>query len=331
MNQKQFKAMLVTESADGKFVREIVEKPIKDLPPGDVLIRVNYSSLNYKDALSANGNRGVTKKYPHTPGVDAAGIVEESSAPDIRRGDEVIVTGYDLGMNTSGGFGQYVRVPAGWVVKRPTSLTLRESMIYGTAGFAAGLSVHKLTTNVSAKDGEVLVTGAPGGVGSIALSILVKLGYQVAAVNGIVDASDYLVGLGAKRILGIEEAIDTSGKPLLKDIWSGAIDTVGGPILSTAIRSTKYGGTVTCCGNAASPDLSLTVYPFILKGISLLGVDSVNCPRDLRLKIWDRFANEWKLDHLDKITTEISLDRLTDRIELILQGKQVGRTIVNLT
>lgn len=326
-----FRAMLVSESADGKFTRQIVQRSVYELPPGDISIRVKYSSLNYKDALSAIGNRGVTRKYPHTPGVDAAGIVEESSVQEFSSGDEVIVTGYDLGMNTSGGFGEFIRVPAQWVVRRPANLSLRESMIYGTAGFAAGLSVYKLTSKVGRDEGEILVTGAPGGVGSVALSILVKLGYQVVAVNGKVDARDYLVSLGAKRVLSAEEAADTSGKPLLRPLWAGAIDTVGGPLLSTALRSTKYGGTVTCCGNAASPDLALTVYPFILRGISLLGIDSVECPKDLRRTIWDLFANDWKLGHLDKITTEISLDRLDELIDLILQGKQTGRTIVNLT
>lgn len=326
-----FRAMLVSESADGKFTRQIVQRSVYELPAGDILIRVKYSSLNYKDALSAIGNRGVTRKYPHTPGVDAAGIVEESSVQEFSSGDEVIVTGYDLGMNTSGGFGEFIRVPAQWVVRRPANLSLRESMIYGTAGFAAGLSVYKLTSKVGRDEGEILVTGAPGGVGSVALSILVKLGYQVVAVNGKVDARDYLLGLGAKRVLSAEEAADTSGKPLLKPLWAGAIDTVGGPLLSTALRSTKYGGTVTCCGNAASPDLALTVYPFILRGISLLGIDSVECPKDLRRTIWGLFANDWKLGHLDKITTEISLDQLDERIDLILQGKQTGRTIVNLT
>ncbi|MBI5251079.1 MAG: YhdH/YhfP family quinone oxidoreductase [Desulfomonile tiedjei] len=331
MNHRAYKAMLVTESADGKFTRQIVQRSIDELPQGDVLIHVKYSSLNYKDALSAIGNRGVTRKYPHTPGVDAAGVVEESSVQDIRPGDEVIVTGYDLGMNTSGGFGEYIRVPADWVVKRPASLSLRDSMIYGTAGFTAALSVYKLTAKVLPDQGEVLVTGAPGGVGSVAVSILVKIGYQVVAVNGKVDARGYLMNLGAKGVLSVEEATDNSGKPLLKTLWSGAIDTVGGPILSTALRSVNYGGTVTCCGNAASPDLALTVYPFILRGVSLLGVDSVNCPRDLRLKVWDRLANEWKLDHLDKISTEIALHQLDERIELILQGKQTGRTVVSIS
>ncbi len=283
MSQKTFRAMVVSESPDKTFSRNIAERSIDDLPPGDVLIRVHYSSLNYKDALSAHGNRGVTKNYPHTPGVDAAGVIEESSKSDFSPGDEVIVTGYDLGMNTSGGYGEYIRVPADWVVKRPDNLSLREAMIYGTAGFTASLSVYKLIGNgVTADQGDVLVTGAPGGVGSVALSILVKSGYQVVAVNGVVDAKDYLLELGAKEVISPEESVDTSGRPLLKGRWAGAIDTVGGEILATAIKSVQYGGTVTSCGNAASPDLPLSVYPFILRGVSLLGIDSVNCPSGLR-------------------------------------------------
>jgi len=257
MSQQSYRAMLVSETDDKKFTRALVQRSVEELPPGDVLIRVKYSSLNFKDALSATGNRGVTKKFPHTPGIDAAGIVEESSALDFRPGDEVIVTGYDLGMNTAGGFGSYVRVPADWVVKRPTNLSLRDSMVFGTAGFTGALSVFKLIGNgVSPDQGEVLVTGAPGGVGSIALSILVKSGFQVVAVNGKVDARDYLMSLGAKDVISLEEAADTTGRALLMARWAGAIDTVGGAILSTAIRSTMYGGTVTSCGNAASPDLT---------------------------------------------------------------------------
>ncbi len=331
MNRETFRAMLVTESSENSFTREIVERSISELPVGDVLIRVHYSSLNYKDALSSIGNRGVTRQYPHTPGVDAAGIVETSAVQEFSPGDEVIVTGFDLGMNTSGGFGQYIRVPAEWVVRKPTNLSLRESMIYGTAGFAAGLSVFKLLGNgVSANQGTVLVTGAPGGVGSIALSILAKTGFRVAAVNGKQDAREYLMQLGAKEVLSMEDATDISEKPLLKARWAGVIDTVGGPILSTALRSTHYGGTVTSCGNAASPELSLTVYPFILRGVSLLGIDSVNCPKGLRLEIWNRFATEWKLPHLEKIATEVSLENLEERIDMILQGKQIGRTVMNL-
>ncbi len=331
MKDKTFKAMVVTESEEGKFKREITKKSVDDLPAGDVLINVKYSSLNYKDALSATGNKGVTRKYPHTPGVDAAGIVEESLSDRFSSGEEVIVTGFDLGMNTSGGYGEYVRVPADWVVKRPESLSLKESMIYGTAGFTGALSVFKLMGNgVKPDQGNVLVTGAPGGVGSVAVSILAKSGFQVVAVNGLVDAKDYLMELGAKEVIGIEEAADTSGRPLLKGKWAGVIDTVGGEILATALKTVQYDGTVTCCGNVASPELSTSVYPFILRGVSLLGVDSVNCPWEIRSQIWQKLSTEWKLDHLDRITSEISLEDLEARIELILAGKHQGRAVVNL-
>lgn len=331
MSNKQFKAMVVNESGDRIFTRKITTRFIDDLPLHEVLIRVHYSSVNYKDALSASGNKGVTKNYPHTPGVDAAGIVEDSSVESFRAGDRVIVTGHDLGMDTPGGFGEYVRVPADWIVKVPENMSLKESMIYGTAGFAAALSVYKLTGNgVTPGQGDVLVTGAPGGVGSIAVSILVKSGFQVVALNGKTDQREYLLKLGAREVLSVEEAMDKSGRPLLKALWAGVIDTVGGAILSTAIRSTKYGGTITSCGNAASPDLPLTVYPFILRGVSLLGVETVNCPPNVRHEIWRRLSQEWKLERLDMIATEISLDQLDQSLDLILQGKQKGRTVINL-
>ncbi len=332
MSTKTFRAMVVTETADKQFVREITEKSIDDLPDGEVLIKVLYSSLNYKDALSATGNKGVTRKYPHTPGVDAAGVVEESSAADFKPGDEVIVTGYDLGMNTSGGYGEYIRIPANWIVRRPKTLSFRESMVYGTAGFTGALSVFKLIGNGVAPDqGQILLSGGPGGVGSIALSILAKSGYEVVAVNGMVDESEYLLSLGAKEVISIEEATDTSGRPLLKTRWAGAVDTVGGEILATSIKSVHYGGTVTCCGNAASHDLPLNVYPFILRGVSLLGIDSVNCPVDIRTQVWNKIATDWKIEHLDKITSEISLEEVDKSINVILQGKHRGRAVVNLS
>ncbi|MDQ7784430.1 MAG: YhdH/YhfP family quinone oxidoreductase [Desulfomonilaceae bacterium] len=331
MKEKKFRAMVVTESEEGAFSRKITTKTVGELPEGDVLIRVGYSSLNYKDALSATGNKGVTKRYPHTPGVDAAGVVEESLSDRFQPGEEVIVTGFDLGMNTSGGYGEYIRVPADWVVKRPDTLSLRESMIYGTAGFTGALSVFKLTRNgVKPDQGDVLVTGAPGGVGSIALSILVKSGFQVVAVNGLVDARDYLMDLGAKDVISIEEAVDTSGRPLIKGRWAGVIDTVGGEILATALKSVQYSGTVTCCGNVGSPEFSTTVYPFILRGVSLLGIDSVNCPWEIRTRIWEKLSAEWKLDYLDRIAAEISLEDLDERIDMILAGTHRGRAVVNL-
>ncbi len=325
--------MVVTETEDKNFVREITNKTIADLPEGEVLIKVHYSSLNYKDALSASGNKGVTRKYPHTPGIDAAGVVAKSSSNNFEEGDEVLVTGYDLGMNTSGGYEEYIRVPASWVVRLPDNLSLRESMIYGTAGFTAALSCYKLIqSGVKPEDGPVLVTGATGGVGSIALAILAKSGYEVVAVNGIVDEKDYLLELGAKEVMSIEEADDQSGRPMLKPRWAGAIDTVAGNLLSTAIKTTKYGGAVTCCGNVGSAELHSSIYPFIINGVSLLGIDSVNCPVDFRLEVWDKIATDWKLAHLDTITTELqSLEALDERIGLILEGKNRGRAIVKIS
>ncbi len=333
MENLNFKAMVVSETEDKKFVREITTKQIKDLPPGEVIIKVSYSSLNYKDALSASGNKGVTRNYPHTPGIDAAGEIVESSTPDFLKGDKVLVTGYDLGMNTSGGYEEYIRVPAHWVVRLPENLSLRESMIYGTAGFTAALSCYKLIkSGVTPEMGPVLVTGATGGVGSIALSILVKSGYEVVAVNGIVDEEEYLLELGAKEVISIEEADDQSGRPMLKPRWAGAIDTVAGNLLSSAIKTTKYGGAVTCCGNVGSAELHSSIYPFIINGVSLHGIDSVNCPVDFRLKVWEKIANDWKLEHLDTITTELgSLEELDKRIGLILEGKNRGRAIVKIS
>ncbi|WP_028584887.1 YhdH/YhfP family quinone oxidoreductase [Desulfogranum mediterraneum] len=332
MENSTFKAMIVTENADKTFSREIGEKRISDLPEGDVVIKVEYSSLNYKDALSATGNKGVSRNYPHTPGIDAAGTVAESNCDRFTVGEEVLITGYDLGMNTSGGYQEYIRVPENWVVKLPENLSLREAMIYGTAGFTAALSCYKMIGNgVTPGDGPVLVTGATGGVGSIALSILVKAGYEVVAVNGIVDETDYLLKLGAKEVISIEEADDQSGRPLLRPRWAGAIDTVAGNILSTAIKTTKYGGSVTCCGNVGSAELSSSIYPFIINGVSLLGIDSVNCPVDTRMAVWNRIASDWKLDHLEAITTELDgLEALDERISLILQGKNRGRAIVKI-
>jgi acrylyl-CoA reductase (NADPH) len=331
MNQKTFKAMVVTERENNQFIREIKDRTLDDLPKGDVLVKVKYSSLNYKDVLSATGNRGVTKKYPHTPGIDAAGIVAESQNKAFSVGDDVIVTSYDLGMNTSGGFAQYIRVPADWVVKMPEGLSPRESMIFGTAGFTAALSVYRLVDyGITPDMGRVLVSGATGGVGSIAVSILAKAGYEVVAVNGIIDEKDFLIKIGAKEVISIEAAADSSGKPLLKGIWAGGIDTIGGEILATMIKSTQLGGGVTCCGNVGSHDLPLNVYPFILRGVTLMGIDSEKCPMPLRLKVWEKIASDWKLERLELLTTEVSLDELSERIDFILQRKHKGRTIIKL-
>ncbi len=327
----EFKALVVSETGEKVFSRRVETKTIDDLPQGDVVVQVQYSSLNYKDILSATGNRGVTRNYPHTPGIDASGVVVESADPAFQPGEKVIVTSYDLGMNTAGGFGQYIRVPAGWVVPLPEGLSLREAMIFGTAGFTAALSVWRMIANgVKPEHGDVLVSGATGGVGSIAVSILAKSGYTVAAVNGIVDESDYLREIGAKDIISIEDATDTSGRPMLKSRWGGAIDTVGGEILASAIKAVNPNGTVTCCGNVASPDLPLNVFPFILRGVTLIGIDSQNCPMPIRTQIWDKIAADWKIGWLEKITTEAPFSELDAKIELMLQGKHRGRTIINI-
>jgi acrylyl-CoA reductase (NADPH) len=330
MAVKTFPAFVVTETDDHQFQREVKKRTLEDLPKGEVLVRVRYSSLNYKDVLSAIGNKGVTKQYPHTPGIDAAGVVAESSSPDFQPGEEVIVTSYDLGMNIPGGFGQYIRVPAAWVVKRPENLSLRESMVYGTAGFTAALSVFRLMEYVKPDQGKILVSGATGGVGSIAVAILSLEGYNVAAVSGRTETKDYLKEIGAQEVVNATDATDKSHRPLLKTTWAGSVDTVGGPLLATTIKSVQYGGVVTCCGNVGSPDLPLTVFPFILRGVTLIGIDSQNCPMPIRLQVWHKIASAWKLSHLERLTTETTLASLNEQIDLVLKRKHQGRTIVKL-
>jgi acrylyl-CoA reductase (NADPH) len=325
-----FKAMVVSETADQKFTREIRQKEFSDLPAGELLIEVKYSSLNYKDALSASGNKGVTRKYPHTPGIDAAGVVATSSTSQFGAGDQVIVTGFDLGMNTAGGFGQYISVPASWAVKLPQGMTLKESMAYGTAGLTAALCVMRLMAFGLTKDsGEVLVTGATGGVGSVAVGILAKLGFNVVAATGKTDEKDFLTQLGAKAIISRDEANDTSGRPLQKGRWAGVVDAVGGNILATALKSAKYGGLVAACGNAMSADLAVSVYPFILRGVSLLGVDSVEVPMSTRLRTWQKLAQDWKLD-VSGFVSECALEELSPKIDLVLKGGIRGRVVVDL-
>lgn len=328
MFNMKFKALIVKEE-NGKFIREISTKAIDELPANDVIIKVRYSSLNYKDALSATGNKGITREYPHTPGIDASGIVEESSNELFNKGDEVLITGYDLGMNTPGGFAEYVRVPAEWVVELPEGLSPKESMILGTAGFTAALSVYQLEQAGLDKKGEIIVTGATGGVGSLAIALLSKHGYSITASTRKEDKVNYLKKLGAKLVINSDELDDKSDKPLLKRRWTGAVDTVGGNILSTILRSVDYGGSVASCGNVLSPDLKMTVYPFILRGVNLLGINSAETQMDLRKVIWQKLAGEWKIDLLDEITTECSLEELNEKINLILKGEITGRILVN--
>lgn len=331
MSSQNFKAMVVSKTEDGEFTREIATRPIDSLPAGEVLLNVKYSSLNYKDALSAVGNRGVTRNYPHTPGVDAAGIVEHSESGEFQPGDKVIVHGYDLGMDTSGGFGQYVRVPADWVVNLPAGLDLKESMMYGTAGFTATQSVLRIVEGgVRSEDGKILVTGATGGVGSMAVAVLAKAGYSVTASTGKTAQEQFLGGLGAEEIIGREDLTDPSGRLLLKGQWAGVVDTVGGEMLATAIKSTRQRGVVTTCGNVASHELNTNVYPFILRGITLAGIDSASCPMERRRLVWEKMSAEWKLDILEQMCKTVCLEDLDPEIDVILKGGQVGRVVVDL-
>jgi len=324
-----FKALEVSE----KFSLSIVEKDLADLPEGDLLIKVDFSSLNYKDAMSASGMPGVTRNYPHTPGIDAAGKVAESRVPDFKEGDEVIVTGYDLGMNTSGGFGEYIRVPSNWAVHLPKGLTAKQSMSLGTAGLTAGLSIHALDSfreYTGLKDTKSVVSGATGGVGSISVMLLSKLGSEVTAVTGKNDQSDFLHTIGASNILSREELAKTARKPIGKSLWDVGVDVASGEILSLLLTSLSPGGAVACSGLVGGPSFESSIFPFILRGNALIGIDSVEIPLKDKDHIWEHFAHDWVLEGLNKITKEVSLDNLEVEIKRILSGNQVGRVLVKI-
>lgn len=324
-----FKAFRVEES-DGNYVSAIKEMEFKPLEEGQIRVRVHYSSLNYKDALSASGNKGVTRNYPHTPGIDAVGVVEQSSSDTISVGTKVVVTSYDLGMNTDGGFAEYVQVPAAWAVVLPENLSMKEAMMYGTAGLTAGMSVLRLTELVKPTDGKIVVSGATGGVGTMSVAILSKLGYTVVAITGKGTAADYLKSLGAAEILTRNEIENFKKRPLLRPLFAGAVDTVGGVILENIIKAANPMGAVTCCGNVGGPKIELTVFPFILRGVALIGIDSQNYPMQYRTQVWEKLANDWKPQQLVDTYTEVTLEELQSKIDLILEGKLKGRVIVKL-
>ena len=331
MSETFFRALVVKKNDDKTFTREVTERKINDLPEGDVLIRVRYSSLNFKDGLSCIGNPGVTRNFPHTPGIDASGEVAESSDSRFKEGDFVIVSGYNLGMDTSGGFGQYIRVPADWIEPLPEGLTIKEAAIYGVAGFTAALSVDALQKHgIGPEDGEVVVTGSTGGVGSVSVALLSHLGYNVVASTGKKEEREFLSGIGASQIIGREEVNDESNKPLLSERWAGAIDSVGGTTLATLLKAVKRGGAVAATGLVASSELSTTVFPFILRGVSLLGIDSGYTPKKLRREIWKKLAGDWKFAKLQKLTIDCTLDQLDPEIDKILAGGQRGRVVVDL-
>ncbi|MEC7787678.1 MAG: acryloyl-CoA reductase [Pseudomonadota bacterium] len=326
----EFKA-LVSSEIDKKFILEVKTRKIEDLPEGKVLIKVNFSSLNYKDALSASGNKGVSRNFPHTPGIDAAGIVEFSEVDRYKKGDEVIVTGYDLGMNTSGGFSQFIRVPEEWVVLKPAEISLSESMALGTAGLTAGLCVRKLLNHgIKPEMGKVFVTGATGGVGIVAMMLLSKLGFEVTAITGKMDSKELLIEYGASEVASRQDFDQKLLSPLQKSIFVGGVDAVGGDVLSNLLCSTSQRAAIACCGMVNGTDLNTSVFPFILRGVTLYGVDSAETELSIKEEVWKNFSNDWKLNELENNIKEIGLSDLPKEIDTILKGQQIGRIRVKI-
>ena len=326
----KFKALVSSES-NKKYESKVQSRTIQDLPEGDVLIKVYFSSLNYKDALSAIGNKGVSRNYPHTPGIDAAGIIETSESKNFKVGEEVIVTGYDLGMNTSGGFSEYIRVPSEWVVKKPEGISLSESMALGTAGLTAGLCVRKLINHKLTPDsGKLFVTGATGGVGIVAMMLLSKLGFEVVAITGKLESQDMLKKYGASEVITREDLDQPLISPLQKSIYAGGIDAIGGNVLSNLICATSQRAAIACCGMVNGADLNTSVFPFILRGISLYGVDSAETELGIKEEVWNNFSSEWKLEDLENQIKEITLSDLPAEIDTILKGQQIGRIRVKI-
>ena len=325
------KAFLVEQIADKEFISGVKEVSIPKCGDNEVVIEVTYSSLNYKDALSSIGNPGVTRKFPHITGIDVAGTVYESTSPIFKVGEKVLVTGYDMGMNTDGGHAQYVKVPASWVARIPDSITDKEIMIFGTAGLTAALSVNELIEHeIIPESGDILVTGATGGVGSIAISILRKLGYNITAISGKKERVDFLKDIGANEVIFREDFEKQSNKPLLSEKYAGVIDTVGGTILANALKQVKYDGVVTSCGLTSSYELNTNVFPFILRGVRLIGIDSVECKLEKKQACWEKLASRWKINTLDTIVNEISLKEIKTAYEHLLSGKAVGRYVVKI-
>ncbi len=323
----EYKAWRVHEK-DGDYVGAEETCRTSDLPDNEVLVRVSHSSLNYKDALSASGNKGVTRNFPHTPGIDAAGdVVESSGVPAVRR--QVIVTGYDLGMNTDGGFGEYIRVPAEWCVEMPANWDARTAMVYGTAGLTAGLCVAKLLKMGANPDqGRVAVTGASGAVGSVAVEILSGLGFDVVAVSGKASQADALKELGAKEVVG-RDALEPAKKPMLKPAFANAVDTVGGGPLAELLKQIQPGGSVSCCGLVAGPQLETTVMPFILRGVNLLGVDSVEIPLTDKKAIWDKLSGAWACKKTEASARDISRQNLDASLKAFLKGESSGKIVLD--
>ena len=323
------KALQVNKNDDG-YQASITEISETDLPDGDVTVAVDYSTLNYKDSLAITGASPVIRSFPMVPGIDLAGTVADSSNPAFQPGDRVVLNGWGVGESHWGGLAQQARLQADWLVRVPDAFTNEQAMGIGTAGYTAMLCVMALEQHgVTPADGEIIVTGAAGGVRSVAIALLAKLGFTVVASSGRPEQADYLTNLGATEIIDRKE-LSEAGKPLGKERWAGAVDAVGSHTLANICASTKYGGTITACGLAQGPDLPTTVMPFILRGVSLVGIDSVYAPKELREEAWQRLANDLDPALIDTMMSRIGLDQVVDTARAQLEGQTLGRVVVDV-
>ena len=325
------KAFVVEKLSENKFMSRVQDVSLPKCEENEIVIKVSYSSVNYKDALSSIGNPGVSRNFPHITGIDVAGTVYESTSSIFNSGERVLVTGYKMGMSINGGHSEYVKVPASWVSRIPDAISDKEIMTYGTAGLTAALSISELIENgVKTENGEILVTGATGGVGSLAVAILSKIGFSVVAITGKEDKIAYLERIGASEVILRKDFDIQNKKNMLNERFAGVIDTVGGNILAQALKAIKYDGVATCCGLTSSPELNTNVFPFILRGIRLIGIDSVECKLAKKQAAWKKLASKWKVDTLSNITNEIDLDGIKAVYGLLLAGRAVGRYVVKI-
>ena len=321
-----YKAYLVEEN-EGRFSGSIQNIPKPPLDGGKVIIKVSYSSLNYKDALAATGVRGIAKSYPFVPGIDLAGEILESSSSEFDIGDKVLATGYKIGMSEFGGFGEIVHLPSEWILKMPTNLTFEKAMSYGTAGITAAACVKKIVDARIEKKLPILVSGSTGGVGSVAVGILSLLGYEVHAITSKVDEEKFLLKMGASKVLLKDDFMKEPTKPLDKGLYGGAVDVVGGDMLAKIISMISNHGVVSCCGNVGGAMFSSSVFPFILRGVQLSGIDSAESSLSLKKELWNLLANDWSIN-LQNQTRVIKIDAIGDEITKILNGDQIGRVVI---
>jgi acrylyl-CoA reductase (NADPH) len=325
-----FRALVTEISSDGKASTELQNLPLTFLPTSEVLIKVAYSSLNYKDALSASGHKGITRNFPHIPGIDAAGVVVTDETGTFKAGTRVLVTGFDLGMNAHGGLSEYIAVPAQWVVEIPNQLSTRTAMQWGTAGLTVAMAIDALISNqVLPEKGEILVTGASGGVGMIGIRLLSHLGYEVVALSGKPEMDATLKSIGAARVISRQDFAAEPVRALYAMEYAGAIDTLGGDYLVQVVKRLKYGGAVAVCGMAAGVELPMQVYPFILRGTRMLGIYSADSPIAYKQALWEKIANSWSVD-LEGFSQEIELKDVATTLEKMLAGKSSGRYLVKI-